>query len=204
VEQFFLPELPRWASFSQDGGCFKNRPIVYLDFKKVKEIHGLNYSQLIELQSDFNFRRLSYFFEASENFLKPVEEMAIFSNAIEQIKSEIRPQKIFKSEQYNLIWFEEFLKEAELSELKKLFQQKKYLENPTILFSSCQTRWELLKTLENLKDLDENLILIGADYLSPYNSQFHSIPGLKLELREVLGQDVKILIEKNISPELLF
>lgn len=54
VEQYFLPELPRWANYSQVGKCQKSIPIRYLDFEKLASSYNFSYFENVQLQLTFN------------------------------------------------------------------------------------------------------------------------------------------------------
>src|SRR5665648_237885 len=86
IEQFFLPELPTWANHSASGQCFKKHSFQYLDFTKLSKTYQLNYSDLVELQAQYNERLEAYFRSTAVRFLKPVEEASFFSNTIENVK----------------------------------------------------------------------------------------------------------------------
>ena len=106
VEQYFLPELPRWANFSAAGSCFKNSSFTYLNFPKIKEAYQLSYPEMVELQAQYNERLENYFRSTAVRFLKPVEEASFFSNTLEQVRGGVRSLKLPPVQEVEVIWLE--------------------------------------------------------------------------------------------------
>jgi hypothetical protein len=190
VEQFFLPELPKWSNYSSEGGCFKNVSFSYMDFPKLREAYQLNYAQMVELQAQYNERLENYFRSTAVRFLKPMEEASFFSNTLEQVRGGVRHLKLPAVKEVDVIWFESFPAE----ELKNLARTGKFDEKLPILFSSCHTRQSLNQWITQEQLEETGFYLITAEWLSPFTSQFQSRPGLALELSELLGKEVKINI----------
>ena len=190
LEQFFLPEMPYWANFSAPGQCFKANSFHYLDFIKLKEAYQLTYQQMIELQAQYNERLENYFRSTAVRFLKPVEEASFFSNTLEQVRGGVRSLKLPAVNEVEVIWLESY----DVGELKKLAQSERFNEKLPILFSSCHSKqslnqWLLQEGLENA-----GFQTITAEWLSPYNSQMQLKPGLRIELAELLGKNIKIKV----------
>lgn len=190
LEQFFLPEIPYWANFSASGECFKVNSFHYLDFIKLKEAYQLSYLQMIELQAQYNERLENYFRSTAVRFLKPVEEASFFSNTLEQVRGGVRSLKLPPVKEVEVIWLESF----DVNELKKLALSDRFNEKLPILFSSCHSKQSLHQWLlqEGLEDV--GFQTISAEWLSPYNSQMQLKAGLRIELTELLGKDMKIKV----------
>ncbi len=202
IEQFFLPELPNWANFSVSGKCFRSLPIQYLDFRKLKLSYDLTYSQLVDLQILFNQKKSEKLSEAEEKFLKPVEEMALFSEMLEQVKSNLRPFKVYETHKYNLLWLEGYLEQKSVKDLSDYLDQEDFSQDPTIIYSSCKSRWELEKWLSDNNIEFESFSLIGADSLVAFNFEIKNIPGLKLDLKSYLGKEIELktfYLDKKMS-----
>lgn len=190
LEQFFLPEIPYWANFSASGQCFKASSFHYLDFIKLKEAYQLTYQQMIELQAQYNERLENYFRSTAVRFLKPVEEASFFSNTLEQVRGGVRSLKLPPVNEVEVIWLESY----DVGELKKLAASDRFNEKLPILFSSCHskqslTQWLLQEGLE-----DAGFQTITAEWLSPYTSQIQLKAGLRVELAELLGKNIKIKV----------
>jgi len=188
IEQFFLAELPLWANFSVLGQCEKSSSIQYLNFSKLKINYELSYPEMVELQAQFNFKRESYFSHASQKFLKPVEEVSFFTNSLEQVKGGIKLLKLPKTSHVNIIWLENFLKNHKMEELGPILEGDQFLEYPTILFSSCMTRWKMEEFLKEKKVYPEDVHFVGADWLTPYDLTSELGPGLFVNLSKVIGE----------------
>ena len=195
VEQFFLAELPLWANFSVLGQCEKSSSIQYLNFSKLKINYELGYSEMVELQAQFNFKRESYFSHASQKFLKPVEEVSFFTNSLEQVKSGVKLVKLPKTSQINIIWLENFLKNHKIEELAPILERDQFLEYPTILFSSCLTRWRMEEWLKEKKAHSEDVHFIGAEWLTPYDPNNELGPGLFVHLNKLIGEAKFLIFE---------
>lgn len=202
VEQFFLPELPAWANFSAPGACFKSSSFQYMDFKRLKESYQLTYTQMIELQAQYNERLENYFRSTALRFLKPVEEASFFANTLEQVRGGVRSLKLPQVNEVEVIWLESFTAE----ELKKLAKSERFNEKLPILFSSCHSKQSLTQWLMQ-EQLDEaGFYLISAEWLSPYTAQGEAQAGLKLNLAQLLGEKMKITItthNNKTTPELV-
>jgi len=191
VEKFFLPEIPTWANFSTYGHCYKSDSILYLDFSKIKVEHGLNYKQMIELQALYHHKRMNYFEEVDKKFLKPVEELAFFANSLEQVKAKDGLIKSYDSKKINIIWLESFLKNHEVNQLTSLIEEDRFIEFPTILFSSCRSRTNLENFLDSYDVDHESLILLGPEMLTSFNAEGEKKPALEVNLNQLFGDDTK-------------
>jgi hypothetical protein len=188
VEQFFLPELPPWANTSSDGGCFKTSSFIYLNFPKLKEAFQLTYLQMIELQAQYNERLENYYRSTAVRFLKPMEEASFFSNTLEQVRGGIRSMKLPPVREVEVIWLESF----EPQELKKLVRSEKFSEKLPILFSSCHSKQSLTQWIAQEELEEAGFYTLTAEWLNPYNSLSELKTGLRLELAEILGKEIKI------------
>lgn len=198
LEQFFLPELPTWANNSASGQCFKKHNFQYLDFSKLATTYNLNYAQLVELQAQYNERLEGYFRSTAVRFVKPVEEAAFFSNTLEQVRGGVKHFKIPDMvKDVEVIWLDGFIANNKVDHLKKITQTNRFDERLPILFSSCLSRQDLNQWLiEN--DLDQvGFYMLSAEWLNPYDSELTMKPGLRLEIKKLLNENVKV---KFLSP----
>ena len=202
AEQFFLPELPKWANFSSEGRCFKANSFTYLNFQKIKEAYQLSYLEMIELQAQYNERLENYFRSTAVRFLKPMEEASFFSNTLEQVKGGVRSLKLPHVQEVEVIWLESFT----AAEIKKIVRSEKFNQKLPILFSSCHSKQSLSQWIAEEQLEDVGLHTLTAEWLSPYTSQATAKAGLSLELRELFGKNIQVTIissENKSTSELL-
>lgn len=201
VEKFFLPELPAWANFSESGRCYKSASIQYLDFSKVSLSYQLSYQEMIEVQAQFNERRDDYFSSTAYRFLKPVEEAAFFSNAIEQVRGGVRHFKLPPATQIEIIWLEGFTQHDKVSDIKNMIESGRFDEHIPVLFSSCLSRQRLNQWVQEEGLDNAGLYLLSAEWLSPYTSTNDLQGGLRLEIKKLLapGTKVTFIVPQNIT-----
>ncbi len=192
VEQFFLTELPSWANFSASGQCLKTNSFHYLDFSKLMSVYQLKYAQMIELQAQYNERLEDYFRSTAVRFLKPTEETSFFSNTLEQVRGGVRHFKLPPVTEVEVIWLEGFLQQKKVEELKVLASKNRFDEKLPILLSTCHSRQSLnLWLIEN--GLEQvGFYLLSAEWLNPFGSDGTLKPGLRLEISELIGKEIKV------------
>lgn len=188
VEQFFLPELPAWANYSAPGQCLKASSFTYLNFPKLKEVYQLNYVQMVELQAQYNERLENYFRSTAVRFLKPMEEASFFSNTLEQVRGGVRSLKLPPVAQVEVIWLESFT----LKEIKALAKSERFNEKLPILFSSCHSKQSLALWIAQSGLEEAGFYTLTAEWLSPYDSAAELKAGLKVELAELFGKNIKV------------
>lgn len=192
VEQFILAEVPNWANFSTEGKCYKSSSFQYLDFSKASLAYKLNYHELIELQAQYNEKLENYFKTAKVRFLKPVEESSFFSNTLEQVRSGIYRLKLPNVSEVDVIWLESYIKENRIADLVKFMQSDRYAEKLPILFSSCFSR-QVMNEWITQNALDQvGFYIISAEWLSPFSSDLKPIPGIALDLKELIDPKIKV------------
>lgn len=198
LEQYFLPELPAWANTSASGQCYKKHSYQYLDFSKLGSVYQLKYPELIELQAQYNERLESYFRSTAVRFLKPVEEAAFFSNTLENVRGGVKHFKLPPTvNAVDVIWLDRYIALNQVNELKKMNQMGKFDERLPILFTSCFSKQDLNQWLiEN--NLDQvGFYTLSAEWLTPYGSDLTLKPGLQLEIKKLMNDNVKV---KFIAP----
>jgi hypothetical protein len=192
VEQFFLPELPRWANSSEAGQCFKNHSFIYLDFPKLAASYQLTYPQMIELQAQYNERVESYFRSTTVRFLKPVEESSFFSNTLEQVRGGIRHFKLPAVKEVEVVWLDSYIKENKVDALKKLAASGRFDEKLPIIFSACLSRMDINHWLSENNLEQAGFFILSGEWLNPYGSDQELQAGLKLELDKLFDQKTKV------------
>ena len=193
LEQFFLPELPLWANNSASGQCFKKHNFQYLDFPKLSSTYSLKYPELVELQAQYNEKLESYFRSTAVRFVKPVEEAAFFSNTLEQVRGGVKHFKLPNNvREIEVVWLDGYIASNKVNELKKMAQVGRFDERLPVLFSSCLSKQDLNQWLiEN--DLDDvGFYTLTAEWLTPYDSTLSMKAGLRLEVKKLINENVKI------------
>lgn len=193
LEQFFLPELPTWANTSASGQCFKKHNFQYLDFNKLASTYQLKYSELVELQAQYNERLESYFRSTAVRFVKPVEEAAFFSNTLEQVRGGVKHFKIPNGvREVEVIWLDGYIASNKVEQIKQMAQTSRFDERLPVIFSSCLSKQDLNQWLvEN--DLDQvGFHSLTAEWLNPYSSDLSMKPGLRVEIKKLMGDNVKV------------
>jgi hypothetical protein len=198
LEQYFLPELPAWANASSAGRCLKKHSYQYLDFNKLSSAYGFNYLDLLEFQAQYNERVENYYRSAAVKFLKPVEESSFFSSTLENVRSGVRSFKLPPMvKKVDLIWFDQFHIENQVSELKKMNEQGQFEERLPVLFSGCFSKNDLNQWLmENQLD-DVGFYLLTAEWLSPFGSDLEIKTGLHIEIKKIIGDETDV---RFVSP----
>lgn len=191
VEQFFLAELPAWANASASAQCFKTESFHYLDFSKLYSSYALKYSEMVELQAQFNDKLEVYFRSASTKFLKPVEEASFFSNSLEQVRGGVRLLKIPQVNEIDIIWVDGYVSSGKVEELKQMAKSGRFDEHLPILFSACLSRYKLNEWIIQHELQGVGFYTMSAEWLAPYNTNGELVPGLKLYLDGILDKTIK-------------
>jgi hypothetical protein len=192
VEQYFLPEVPNWANYSQSGKCFKNSSFHYLDFSRLGASYKLSYVEMIELQAQFNSKLEEYFRSSAQRFLKPVEEASFFSNTLEQVRGGIRQFKVPQVNEVEIVWLEGLVHNDDTSGIKKLAKLGRFDSKLPILFSTCHSKQSLAQWIAE-HDLDQvGFYPLSAEYLSPYSSENKLEAGLRVEIKKLFNSGVKL------------
>lgn len=202
IEQFIIPELPAWANSSASGGCFKKHSFQYLDFSKLGVIHDLKYSELIELQAQFNDKLENYYRSTSQRFVKPIEEASFFSNAMESVKGGVKDLKVPSLvKKINVIWLDRYLLMSKESEIKVMDQDGIFSDAYPILFSVCMSKQDMQQWIieNNLEQIGFGIV--SAEWLSPFGADLRLQPGLSIELKNMVKEEVEFtLLSPDNSP----
>lgn len=171
VEQFFLPELPKWINRSGTGQCFRQFSVKYLDQEKLKFVHQLSYPESIELQVQLNQKLEDYYKNTTTKFLRPVEEATLFSNTLEQVKAGVKALNLPAVSQIELIWIDDYIQNNKEADFIKWANSSEFTENLPVLVSLCKTSAELKKWAQDRNVDSIGLYYAGHEWLSPYNKE---------------------------------
>lgn len=169
MEQFFLPELPKWVNRSETGQCFRNFSIKYIDQEKVKQVYQLSYPKAIELQVQFNQKLEKYYKNTTQKFLRPVEEATLFANTLEQVKSGVTALNLPNVIQIELIWIDDYIHKNKEADFIRWANSAQFTENLPILVSLCKTSTELKKWAQDRNVDSVGLYYAGFEWMSPFS-----------------------------------
>ena len=141
AEQFFLAELPFWANFSTDGGCFRSVPIRYLNFTQLKQNYNLSYDQMLHLQLMFNRRLNEHLRSTGQSIMSPKDEAYVFYNMYQKVVGGSYDFLIPRFEKLSLVWVDPLI--ANKKKLVEIIRSEKVLDGFPILVSECLTSFEL-------------------------------------------------------------
>ncbi|MBY0515302.1 MAG: hypothetical protein K2P81_00230 [Bacteriovoracaceae bacterium] len=162
-EQFFLPELPAWVNGSLSAQCLRSQSVRYMDYTALEKIHGLDFKQKVELQTQYN-RKLKERYSSNSLALSPQEESVLFLESLELVKGGLKDLRFPTNSSIHLVWLDSFNKE--------LFA-KKWLEKlgnkgePVVLISLCQTASKMEDWIEEQELDDYGFYLLGIESMGP-------------------------------------
>ena len=171
IEQFFLPESPRWMNRSTTAQCFRNVSVRFLDQAKLKEVHQLTYPQSIELQVQLNQKLEEYYKNTSQKFLRPVEEATLFANTLEQVKSGVKALNLPNVSQIELIWIDDYIQNNKEADFIRWANSSQFTENLPVLVSLCKTSTELKKWAQDRNVDSIGLYYAGFEWMSPFTKE---------------------------------
>ena len=185
--QYFLPDIPEWANFSEVGRCTRDNSIRYLNFDKLSKSYGLKYDQLMSMQYFFNKRKKERQFELGADSLSMRDEEKIFFEVSDQIQAGIRPFRNVKSERIDIYWIDlSLLGKKKTKRLKDKLKMTSQWGTPYIT-SFCLEE----KALSDFRE-DQNIYsgtrLIPAISYSPYGSKkYKRLPYFSINFRSLFN-----------------
>ncbi len=198
IEQFFLPELPKWINRSSTGQCFRQFSVKYIDQSKIKLIHQLSYPESIELQVQLNQKLEEYFRNTTAKFLRPVEEAALFANTLEQVKAGVKALQLPAVSQIELIWIDDYIQKNKEADFINWANSSQFTENLPVLVSLCKTSTELKKWAQDRNVDSVGLYYAGFEWMSPFDKEQELAP-LERNYLNDFGQ-IKIITRTAGSP----
>lgn len=199
TEKYFLPDVPAWASFDQNAGCFRKSGIKYFNIEALMKSYALTYDQAIQIQASFNEEYLR--FKKPEAVKAPTmrEEELLFYKVSEKISSKILFFDPPTFKRINLIWLDEVAGDEKKIKKLKLFLNSATMDTGLpILVSFCMTRDEVEKQFPEI-----NTKMITAELFSAYDSNGNAHPGLILDLGLIFKpeQAMYFYSQKKFVPE---
>lgn len=198
VTKYFLTDIPSWANFDQNAGCFRQPGIRYFNIDALMKSYALTYNQAIQVQASFNEEFLK--FKKANKLQAPMlkEEELLFYKVSEKVSSKIIFFDPPTFKRVNLVWLDEILgDEKKEKKLKSFLNSAVMEEGVPVLVSFCMTRDEV----EN-KFPDLNTKMITAELFSIYDSRGTASPGFKFDLSQFFKSDQRLFFysQKNLVP----
>ncbi len=173
AEQYFLPNLPRWANVSTAADCRRDQTIRFFDLAKLNQSYRLTYEQLMQFQLMFNHQLISQLKSLPPSVeLRPRDEEVLFFNTLEKIQG---GDKLFLAPDFkeiNLIWVDDAVNDkGVLAKLKKLMSSEAMDQGFPVFISSCLSLMELEKFVLEL-GFPETSKMITAEVFTPFTTEF--------------------------------
>ncbi len=187
-EGFFLPKREKHLNFSNQGECFYEEEIIFLDFKNINQSYGLNYEKISEAQSYLNF-------EMSKDPSK--YKGKVINEILEKLTGKVRFYDFPQYEAYNFIWIDG-LSAIEKKKWLKKFLDSRHMENGVpILLSLCQSSYSILKFLEDSKLDADYPYSLGAEIFNNYDDKFEFIPYFRSQILTPFKKEARFNLIKS-------
>ncbi|MFA6238344.1 MAG: hypothetical protein WC635_13505 [Bacteriovorax sp.] len=199
IEKYFLQEIPSWANFDQNAGCFRRTGIRYFNIDALMKSYALSYEQSIQVQASFNEEYLRFKKSDKLKTLTVKEEELLFYKVSEKVSSKLYFFDPPQFQKINLVWLDEVLgDEKKIKRLKNLLKSPAMDVAQPVLVSFCMTRDEVEKVFPDL-----NTKMITAELFSIYTSQGAMTPGFVLELEQFFkpNQQLMFYSQKKFAPD---
>lgn len=195
VISYFLPDIPRWVNFSEEGQCFRTSDVQFLNFQALNASYGYDFPTILELQGVYNQKIQDLLAEKNLTF---EERISVLYESIENIAGGIRYADIPRFNKFQLLWIDNFQSDSELKKwLEGYSNDEKYSDYVPIIFSYCLTRKEIEHKLEEL-NLDQVFPYnMGAEVLTIYNENIEEKPHFKFYFHYFFKKDDKIELKKR-------
>jgi hypothetical protein len=191
ILNYYLSEVPLWASFSTSGGCFHKQSTTFVNLQKIQDNFGLNFSDSLQFQLQINLLR------KFEHKTLQIEEQ-FFYDSLEKIRSKFYPFKVNDFGSVNLVWLEGFNEK----EFKNITHSPKLNSAPVVFLSFCLNHLELRQKLESLS-LPYQYQILPTESLTIY-SEKSALPNWQIPLKAWLGEDKNIFFhsKRDVPPEI--
>jgi hypothetical protein len=205
ISKFFLSDIPRWLNFSESGQCFRDLPIKFFNFRKLKGSFGLSYKEAVHFQVIYNVYFRKALSKTTLKFLHLKEEEKIFFHSLEKVKAK---NFLFQRPNYkviNLVWIDPIIAKNYKKGMRKLrafLNSKKGSSGHPVLLSLCKSRYGLNKILKENKLDHQNIKVISAEMFSVFNKDDKNVPFFSLDLDLLFrkNQDLNFFMLKGTKP----
>jgi len=179
VLNYYLSEIPLWASFSTSGKCFHKQSTAYIDLQKIQDSFGLSFGDGLQLQLQLNLLR-----NFKHKTLKVEEQF--FYDSLEKIRAKFYPFKTNDFEVANVVWFEGHSD----SDFNKIAHSNTLNSAPVIFLSLCLSHQALNKKLETL-NLSYQYQTLSVESMTIFNENV-AMPYWQIPLKAWIGEKKKI------------
>jgi hypothetical protein len=174
-EQFFLPELPSWANGSVGASCRRDFSVRYLDYQALGKVHGLDFRQRVELQSQFNLKWRERFANKPSLVLTPQEESVMFMEVLGQVKGGIKEFRFPAGATFQLVWWDSLKDKKDFKPWLRLLSDR---GDAVVLVSVCADT-DALETWVTKQKLDDlGVFVFGSETLNPMRADGKLVAGL--------------------------
>jgi hypothetical protein len=184
ILNYYLSEVPLWASFSASGGCFHKQSTTFINLKKIQENFDLSFSDSLQFQLQVNLLR------KFEHKSLQVEEQ-FFYDSLEKIRAKFYPFKVNDYGSVHLVWLEGFNDK----DFQNIAHSAKLNSAPVVFLSFCLNHQELRQKLESL-NLPYQYQILPIESLTIYNEK-EAMPNWQIPLKAWLGEGKKILFHSK-------
>ncbi len=186
TEQFFLPELPAWSNGNLSAGCARTLSVRFLDHSSLERVHGLNFSQRVELQTQFNRKWSERYAKSLVRAITPQEETVLFLETLEQVKGGLRELKYPPQGKLQLVWWDLIQSHAWAKTwLKTLADQG----DPVVLMSFCTDAHGVEAWIEMQGLSDYGLFTLGTETMGPTGVDDQLRAGLVMPLEALVAKE---------------
>jgi len=198
VEKYFLTDVPAWASFDQNAGCFRTPGIRYFNIDALMKSYALTYNQALQIQGSFNEEFVQYKKVDKSKAPSFKEEELLFYKVVEKVSSKIHFFTPPEFKRIHFIWIDEILGDERKEKKLKQFLNSSTMDlGVPVMVSFCMTREEIEKKFPDLSSK-----LISAELFSIYDRQGVIAPGFKFDLEQFFGpaQELYFYSQKILDP----
>lgn len=173
-EQFFLAELPNWANGSVAASCRRDFSIRYLDYDALAKVHGLDFIQRVELQSQFNLKWREKYSSKTNLVITPQEESVMFMEVLGQVKGGIKELR-FPNANFQLVWWDSLKMKMNFKQWLRLLADR---GDAVVLVSLCADSNSLERWVADQKLDDLGVFVFGAEVQNPMRANGIIVAGL--------------------------
>jgi hypothetical protein len=172
VTRYFLPDLPKWANYSQSADCRRETNVRYFNVEKLRKSFAIDYVQALQLQLMFNVERTKLLNSSGLDALPLKDEEKLFFNVSEKIQSRVYTSRLPDFKRVNLVWIDQFIADKDnKNKLKKLMKSEAMMKGHPVFVSLCLSYSEVEQFLQKIGMGYQNIRIISFEMFSPYNGE---------------------------------
>lgn len=166
--KYLLPNLPKWANFSQSAGCQRREDIQYINTFQLTGNYNLEYKDALLVQYEFNINKKKELREKKVLSLSPRDEEVLFQRAIDAVVSGRSSFKVPDFNRVHFIWIDPFIGTSKISKLKRFMDSDTLGLGHPVFVSLCLTYWEMEQFLKENKWQNFRVALVSAELFNPF------------------------------------